>query len=104
MIILLLPVALLAGVWTHEILHAVAVRVLGGEILNLDLWQLHIDYRVATAARDKAVRHAPFAAGMVILPLITRAFSWTTLGFLLLSWWIAVTLTGGKGEFGIIPN
>lgn len=104
MIILLLPVVLVAGVWTHEILHAVAVRVLGGEILKLDLWHLHIDYRVPTAARDKGVRHSPFVVGLAILPLITQAFSWTTLGFLLLTWWITVTLTGGKGEFGIIPN
>ena len=101
--IYLLPVALVVGVIAHELCHAVAVKLVGGDLLRINLWKLFVDYRVSTSLEESIVRHAPFIFGMCLTPLFLQYDTLSSEALLDLSLWIALTLTGGDGEIGIVP-
>lgn len=100
MTILLLPAALLVGVWLHELAHAAAVWIGGGDLVAVDLWHLFVDYRPASERHEMAVRHAPFVVGLLTLPGFLAAVSASSAP-LVAAVWIAFALTGGEGEVGV---
>ena len=96
--ILLLPAVLVFGVWLHELIHAATAVLLGGSVRQINLWQLWVDFSVPTAARERAVRHAPFVLGLCALPFILDIVRGQTALILAVALWAAITLTGGEGE------
>lgn len=100
MTVLLLPVALVVGVCAHELAHA-AVASLGGEVRDIDLWNLHVDFVPASERHETAVRHAPFVIGLVLLPVLLSDVLAGRGGVLSVSLWVAFALTGGQGELGV---
>jgi hypothetical protein len=102
MTIYALPLAMLAGALLHELVHAAAAVLVGGSVEDLDLWSLHCDFRAPTAARQWLVLQAPALVGLSLLPGVL----WLVEGFesavVVLAGWGALTLMGGRGEFGIM--
>jgi hypothetical protein len=104
MSIYLLPVVLVFAVWLHELCHAAVAKLVGAEVVGVDLIQLEVLFRTQSETRRAIVRHAPLVTGLAVLPLVISTVSFTTEGLLLFFGWIAYALTGGEGEIGIVPK
>jgi len=99
--ILWLPVAGLLGAWLHEATHAVVARLVGGEVVAIDWWRLHVDFTAPTARREWFVLAAPGLVGFAALPVLWVLMDSLTAVIVVHFGWIFYTLAGGsEGEFG----
>lgn len=97
--LLLIPVAAVLGAWAHELIHAALVTWLGGTVVRIDLWQLHIEFQGLTEPGTQMVRWAPFVIGAILGASFTIAGgAWTPAALL---GWGVFTLLGGEREPGI---
>lgn len=95
--------AFVAAAWLHELTHAAAVKLLGGEVVDVDLVELHTDYRFDPPApvRERLVLLAPGLVGLASAPLLALLWrgpmtAWTAIGAVA---WVIYTLNGGtNGE------
>lgn len=101
-------VAPVVAAWAHELTHAAAAWLLGGDVLRVDLLSLFVDYRFEPhdPTRERVVLLAPALVG---LPLGAVALilwngsvtAWTLVGVLA---WTIFTLNGGAhGELRLSP-
>lgn len=94
--------------WAHEIVHAVAVVLLGGAVRDLDLLELHVDFRfdAPSPVRERLVLLAPAIVGVAIVPLALANWdgsvdAWTLVAVL---GWVVFALNGGaEGELRLSP-
>lgn len=97
-----LPVAGVLAVWLHEVTHAIAVRLVGGSIREIDLFELHVDFRAPTARREQVVLLAPGLVGLAALPVLLWLVSSLETALVVGFGWVLYTLAGGtEGEFQI---
>lgn len=91
------------GAWLHELTHAAAARLLGGEVHSVDLLSLFVDFEFDPRApvREQLVLLAPAIVGIAIAPIALIFWSgsvspWTLVWVLA---WVVYTLNGGaQGE------
>ncbi|WP_435551947.1 hypothetical protein [Natrinema sp. CGMCC1.2065] len=91
------------GAWLHELTHAAAAWVLGGEVVTIDLLYLHVGFRFEPRApiRERLVLLAPAIVGVAIAPIALLNWGgevtpWTLVGVI---GWVVYTLNGGtQGE------
>lgn len=97
--LLAIPVAAVLGAWLHELTHAALVTWLGGTVVRIDLWQLHIEHQGLTEPATQMVRWGPFVIGAVLgLSFTLAGVAWTPAA---LMGWGVFTLLGGNREPGI---
>lgn len=88
-----------AAAWLHELTHAAAARVLGGEVVDIDLIGLTVDFRFRPRApvRERLVLLAPAIVGFALAPIALLSWSrsitpWTLVAILA---WTVYSLNGG---------
>lgn len=101
--------AFVSAAWLHELTHALVARMLGADILRVDLRQLHVDYRwpEPSPVRDRVVLLAPGIIGLATLPLLGLLWAGQlTVGVAIAAVaWVIYTLNGGSdGELSVSPT
>lgn len=93
--------------WAHELTHAAAAWVLGGEVVAVDFLELVVDFRFEprSPVREWFVLVAPALVGLTVAPvgllLAGAVDAWTFVGVLS---WAVYTLNGGaQGELRLSP-
>lgn len=95
-----------SAAWLHELTHAIAARALGGDVVEMDLVDLHVDFRFEGPAprRRRLVLLAPALVGIATAP----ALMWLWSGEMTIAAaiagvaWVIYTLNGGtQGELSI---
>lgn len=89
---------IVAGALAHEVVHAVAAKLVGGDVHDVDLFSLHVDFEAQPGARTRAVLLAPGILGIVTAPLLAFVWpsSWHYIAqFGLLIAWAVFTFNGG---------
>lgn len=91
------------GAWLHELTHALAAWAFGGEVVDIDLVRLQVDFRFEPADpwRERMVFLAPGIVGLLVLPTLLLHWSGAVTPWALV-WalgWVIYTLNGGaEGE------
>lgn len=89
---------IVAGAVAHELVHAAAVKLVGGKLHDLDLLWLHVDFEAPPGARTRAVLLAPGMVGLVSGPFLALAWpsSWHYVAQIgLVIGWAVFTFNGG---------
>jgi hypothetical protein len=99
----LLPVAGLLGAWLHELVHAAAAVLVGGRVVEIDLWNLHVDFTAPSERRERLVLLAPAIVGLCALPVLLWLVSGGVALLVVLFGWGVFTLNGGThGELSVV--
>jgi hypothetical protein len=102
--IALAPFAFLLAQWLHETGHYAAVRLVGGDVIDLSFWpETYIDFMAPSDASRRVVLLAPSVVGVATLPVLVDIWNGTvTVGSAVVAIsWTIFTLNGGRGELGV---
>ncbi len=102
-------VAPLLAAWAHELTHAAAARLLGGEVVAISLVALFVDFKFEPRApiRERLVLLAPAIVGLVTAPVALLLWDGTlTLwAFVAALAWTVYSLNGGaEGELRLTTS
>ena len=107
-ILLLAVPAFIVAVWLHELTHAAAVVLLGGTLVEIDLFNLHVDFKFDKVDwRYSAVWLAPAIVGLGLAPGLAMLWSGrlTATTMIVAVCWTLYTLNGGtQGELSLAPR
>lgn len=90
-----------AAAWLHELTHLACASALGCDVVEIDLWNLHVDFR-GSGWRRQAVLQAPAVIGLVLAVPLFWTQSTDIQGLILAVCWWVYALQGGQGEFGVL--
>ena len=93
--------------WLHELTHAATVWVVNGEIIEMNLRDLYVDFRVKSRVAETLVLLSPGLVGVCLLPILLISWSGqiTPAAVIVGIAWTIYTLTGGTtGELSILGS
>lgn len=101
-----LGAAPIAGAWLHEATHAAVARLLGAEVRDIDLLNLHVTYALPETAsrwKDRTIGIAPEGIGIVVLAAYLELWGLPTgtTGAIHTMLWGTYTVLGGFEDFSL---
>ena len=101
-------VAIIAsGPILHELTHAAVARALGGSVIDIDLFDLYVDFEAPSAFRERLVLLAPGVIGLLLTPLVWVAWNALPLvfaGAVVIAWLLYCFNGGTHGELSILQT
>ena len=91
--------------WLHELTHAATVWVVNGEIIDINLKDLYVDFRAPSRVAETLVLVSPGLVGVCLLPVLLVNWSGqiTPVAVIVGIAWSIYTLTGGSaGELSVL--
>lgn len=96
-----------SAAWLHEWTHAMAARALGGEVIEMNLTQLYVDFRFPEPSprRTRLVLLAPAIVGFAIAPIgavLLAGQDVMVIAVAVVAWVIYALAGGTQGEITLI--